>query len=144
MDSTDTSGSDGIDGAHETGCTDWIADPVTFESVESVVEANLSAYPASNFGKANANRAADAAQKAVPKAQAMLDSRGDELSPEWRAMLQLRVDHPTASLTELANKIGWTKDEFASRLRRALSGEKRRQRNTATTQRQTQQHSNTH
>ncbi len=74
---------------------------------------------------ANARRSRAAAERQAQQARralAVLTERGD-LYDHWAAVLQQRVNNPTASLRDLAAAMTppMTKDAFAAQLRRALT-----------------------
>lgn len=55
---------------------------------------------------------------AVTLAQRLLP----DASSVYRDVLQARIDHPDESLAEIAARLGWPKNTYATRLRRALAG----------------------
>ncbi|WP_143235467.1 helix-turn-helix domain-containing protein [Paractinoplanes atraurantiacus] len=67
---------------------------------------------------ANLRRQGTAAARTVVAAQAALRLCDQ---PDFRRVLETRVAHPEASLSELAAQCGMTKDAYSSRLRRALA-----------------------
>lgn len=72
------------------------------------------------FGHANHQRAAAAAEQMVARAREALAD--PDCPPEYRDVLAARVKHPNATLAGLAARCGLTKDAYASRLRRAVTG----------------------
>ncbi|GAT07693.1 MULTISPECIES: helix-turn-helix domain-containing protein [Mycolicibacterium] len=72
---------------------------------------------------ANMRRARETGQRTSAQAQQVLaELLASGRYPHWVAVLQHRVDHPTASLRELAQTMvpPMTKDAYAAQLRRAL------------------------
>jgi hypothetical protein len=67
---------------------------------------------------ANAERNQQAAAETVHAARVRLTTATD---PERRAVLTARIEHPDATLAELAVLLGVSKDAYAARLRRALA-----------------------
>ncbi len=79
---------------------------------------------------ANARRAADGAAATVAATRTALDTlepRLADIPGHLVAAARLRIEHPTDSLPELAERCNLTKDAFAGRLRRliALAGRAR-------------------
>jgi len=72
-----------------------------------------------SFEDSNGVRAAEAGAR---RAQAASEALPRTIEPLHRQVLQLRIDDPTASLTQLASRCNppMTKDSYASHLRRAL------------------------
>jgi hypothetical protein len=77
---------------------------------------------------ANRRRCVEAAARTVPEARRALRSlelfspapRDRMVHIEYRAVLFMRLAMPEATLAELAGAMGFTKDAYASQLRRAL------------------------
>lgn len=74
------------------------------------------------FARANADRTRTAATQANARITIALDRLGDNVPTDLAHAAQLRLQHPTASLTELAalNDPPISKDAIAGRLRRLL------------------------
>ena len=89
-----------------------------YEARAVVGEAKANANRVTNFDAANAGRTAVAAAR-QGEALERLDPEG--LPPALREMLGLRLEHPDASLAELARLGGLTKSAANHRLRRLLS-----------------------
>jgi DNA-binding transcriptional regulator WhiA len=74
--------------------------------------------------RANERRAENACARTVPAALEAIDVIGrQEASPtgqQYLEVLFLRVDHPTLTLTQLAESMGISKAAYSSLLRRAL------------------------
>lgn len=88
-----------------------------YEARAVLGEAKANANRVTNFDSANAQRVAHAAAR-QQKALANLDPEG--LPPALREMLDLRLEHPDASLSELARLGGISKSAANHRLRRLL------------------------
>lgn len=88
-----------------------------YEARAVVGEAKAHANRVTNFDAANAGRTAKAAVKQLEALQT-LDP--DELPGALRDMLELRIMHPDASLSELARIGGMSKSAVNHRLRRLL------------------------
>ena len=88
-----------------------------YEARAIVGEAKANANRVTNFDAANANRTAVAAAS-QGEALESLDPNG--LPPALRAMLELRLEHPDASLAELARLGGLSKSAANHRLRRLV------------------------
>lgn len=83
----------------------------------------------------NAERHRDAAAVQVERAELAIErvrrsqpfhAHTAVVLDRYRQALQLRIDHPDATLAELADKACWSKDRYAAVLRRALKyGSKR-------------------
>src|ERR671912_283580 len=93
-----------------------------YEARAVLGEAKANANRVTNFDAANAGRTATAAARQHKALQAIDPER---LPPALKEMLELRLDHPDASLAELARLGSLTKSAANHRLRRlvALSGE---------------------
>jgi DNA-binding protein WhiA len=93
-----------------------------YEARAVLGEAKANANRVTNFDAANAGRTATAAARQHKAFQAI---DPDHLSPALREMLELRLEYPDASLTELAHLGNLSKSAANHRLRRlvALSGE---------------------
>jgi cell division protein WhiA len=89
-----------------------------YEARAVLGEAKANANRVTNFDAANAGRTATAAAR-QQKALQTLDPGG--LSPALREMLELRLEHPDASLAELARLGDLSKSAANHRLRRLLS-----------------------
>jgi cell division protein WhiA len=89
-----------------------------YEARAVLGEAKANANRVTNFDAANAKRTAIAAAR-QQRALATLDPR--ELPPALREMLELRLEHPDASLAELARFGGLSKSAANHRLRRLVS-----------------------
>lgn len=76
-----------------------------------------------NLHRANVRRRDEAAAWTVDAAARVL-AAGPRL-PQHRPVLLLRVEHPGASLAELAVLAGMSKDRYAAQLRRAVSPPRR-------------------
>ena len=70
---------------------------------------------------ANSRRARDAASTATRQAQEALDILGDNCPPRLAAVARLRLQYPDATISELAEHDGVTKDVIAGRLRRLFT-----------------------
>lgn len=57
-----------------------------------------------------------------PAATALAQRLLPHTSSVYRDVLQARIDHPDESLAQIAARLGWTKNTYATRLRRALTG----------------------
>jgi hypothetical protein len=57
-----------------------------------------------------------------PAAVALAQRLLPDTSSVYRDVLQARIDHPDESLAQIADRLGWTKNTCATRLRRALTG----------------------
>ncbi len=88
-----------------------------YEARAVVGEAKANANRITNFDAANAGRTATAAAR-QQKALESLDPKG--LPPALREMLELRLEHPDASLAELARLGGTSKSAANHRLRRLV------------------------
>jgi DNA-binding protein WhiA len=88
-----------------------------YEARAVVGEAKANANRATNFDSANAGRTALAATR---QAEALRDLDPEVLPPALREMLELRLEHPDASLSELARLGGLTKSAANHRLRRLM------------------------
>jgi DNA-binding protein WhiA len=88
-----------------------------YEARAVLGEAKANANRITNFDAANAGRTATAAAR-QQRALAALDPRG--LPPALREMRELRLEHPDASLTELARLGGLSKSAVNHRLRRLV------------------------
>lgn len=89
-----------------------------YEARAIVGEAKANANRVTNFDSANAGRTAQAAAKQ----QRALESLDGENLPEALAeMLSLRLEHPDASLTELARLSGLSRSAVNHRLRRLVA-----------------------
>jgi cell division protein WhiA len=89
-----------------------------YEARAVLGEAKANANRVTNFDAANAKRTAIAAAR-QQRALATLDPR--ELPPALREMLELRLEHPDASLAELARLGDLSKSATNHRLRRLVS-----------------------
>jgi len=89
-----------------------------YEARAVLGEAKANANRVTNFDAANAGRTATAAAR-QQKAFTTIDP--EHLSPALREMLELRLEYPDASLTELAQLGGLSKSAANHRLRRLLS-----------------------
>ena len=89
-----------------------------YEARAVLGEAKANANRVTNFDAANAGRTATAAAR-QQKAFESLDP--DDLPPTLREMLELRLEHPDASLTELARLGDISKSAANHRLRRLVS-----------------------
>jgi DNA-binding protein WhiA len=89
-----------------------------YEARAVLGEAKANANRVTNFDAANAERTAIAAAR-QQRALATLDPR--ELPPALREMLELRLEHPDASLAELARLGDLSKSATNHRLRRLVS-----------------------
>ncbi|MEB3021275.1 helix-turn-helix domain-containing protein [[Mycobacterium] crassicus] len=69
---------------------------------------------------ANRQRNATLTPRIVEFARIALDTKYELLSDRERFVAQLRVDHPTDTLTQLAERAEITKDACSSALRRAV------------------------
>ncbi|MGV3712239.1 DNA-binding protein WhiA [Pseudolysinimonas sp.] len=71
----------------------------------------------------NARRSRRAAEMTVPVLRVVLERRGDAMPERMRAVVQLRIEHPDASLSELGRLTDppTSKDAVASLIRRALA-----------------------
>jgi hypothetical protein len=65
----------------------------------------------------NSRRARTAAEAQITRARAALTVLGDRVNPVHAETAQLRIDHPHESLTQLARRLGVSKDVVAGRLR---------------------------
>ena len=81
-------------------------------------EAKANANRVTNFDAANAGRTATAAARQQEAFEAL---NPDELPPALREMLELRLDHPDASLAELARLGELSKSAVNHRLRRLVA-----------------------
>ena len=88
-----------------------------YEARAVLGEAKANANRITNFDAANAGRTATAAAR-QQRALAALDPRG--LPPALKEMRELRLEHPDASLTELARLGGLSKSAANHRLRRLV------------------------
>jgi len=75
----------------------------------------------SRLAASNGERQRAAAAEASVRAQAALDSLGDRCPPPLAAAARLRIEHPDASLAELGELAGLSKDSVASSLRRLFA-----------------------
>ena len=93
-----------------------------YEARAVLGEAKANANRVTNFDAANAGRTATAAAR---QQRAFQNLDPERLPPALKEMLELRLDHPDASLAELARLGSLTKSAANHRLRRlvALSGE---------------------
>jgi hypothetical protein len=73
-----------------------------------------------HLAAANAARAAKVAEKSVVLVKQALDSIGSSVPDNLRKVGQARIDNPTASLQELADLMGVTKDSYSGAIRRLL------------------------
>ena len=89
-----------------------------YEARAVVGEAKANANRVTNFDAANADRTAVAAAR---QGEALENLEPEGLPPALREMLELRLEHPDASLAELARLGGLTKSAANHRLRRLLS-----------------------
>lgn len=89
-----------------------------YEARAVLGEAKANANRVTNFDAANAGRTATAAARQQKMLEAV-DPR--QLPPALREMLELRLEHPDASLTELARLGGSSKSAANHRLRRLLA-----------------------
>ena len=89
-----------------------------YEARAVLGEAKANANRVTNFDAANAGRTATAAAN-QQKALEVLDP--EHLSPALREMLELRLEYPDASLTELAQLGNISKSAANHRLRRLVS-----------------------
>ncbi len=88
-----------------------------YEAKAILGEAKANANRVTNFDSANAGRTA----KAAARQQKILETLDPATLPEaLRDMLSLRLDHPDASLTELASLGGISKSAANHRLRRLV------------------------
>ncbi len=80
------------------------------------------------LSQANSARASQAGQHIAEKVRLALDILGSDVPPEWICAAQLRIAHPDASNTELAERCipPMTKHTFAGRLRRLISAAEQR------------------
>jgi DNA-binding protein WhiA len=85
-------------------------------------QARLTGYRLSNFQDANGHRAARAAAAACARVERALVILGDDIPDHLRAAGRLRLEHPDASLEDLARLTDppLTKDAVAGRIRRLL------------------------
>jgi DNA-binding protein WhiA len=88
-----------------------------YEARAVLGEAKANANRITNFDAANAGRTATAAAR-QQQALGALDPR--KLPPALREMLELRLEHPDASLTELARLGDLSKSAANHRLRRLV------------------------
>ena len=86
-----------------------------------VTERRRGGLDSAGLREANERRSREGCVKQVGLARAQLSAHGDELPARYRAALQLRVAHPTASLTEIAADCGLTKPAYWRLLARALA-----------------------
>jgi DNA-binding protein WhiA len=89
-----------------------------YEARAVLGEAKANANRITNFDAANAGRTATAAAR---QQRAFENLDPENLPPALREMLQLRLEHPDASLAELAHLGGLTKSSANHRLRRLVS-----------------------
>jgi DNA-binding protein WhiA len=89
-----------------------------YEARAVLGEAKSNANRVTNFDAANAGRTATAAARQM-QALESLDTR--RLPPALREMLELRLEHPDASLAELASLGDLSKSAANHRLRRLVS-----------------------
>jgi DNA-binding protein WhiA len=97
-----------------------------YEARAVLGEAKANANRVTNFDAANAGRTATAAAR---QQRAFQNLDPENLPPALREMLELRIENPDASLTELARLGGVSRSATNHRLRRlvALSGEPERE-----------------
>ena len=88
-----------------------------YEARAVVGEAKANANRVTNFDAANAGRTAVAAAR---QSEALESLDPGRLPPALREMLELRLEHPDASLAELARLGGLTKSAANHRLRRLI------------------------
>lgn len=88
-----------------------------YEARAVVGEAKANANRATNFDSANASRTARAA---TSQAEALARLDPETLPPALREMLELRLEHSDASLTELAQLSGLSRSAANHRLRRLV------------------------
>ena len=89
-----------------------------YEARAVVGEAKANANRVTNFDAANAVRTALAATR---QQEVLANLNPEELSPALREMLELRLEHPDASLVELARLGSLTKSAANHRLRRLVA-----------------------
>jgi DNA-binding protein WhiA len=89
-----------------------------YEARAVLGEAKANANRVTNFDAANASRTATAAAR---QQQALETLDPGKLPPALREMLELRIEHPDASLAELAHLGGLSKSAANHRLRRLVS-----------------------
>lgn len=77
--------------------------------------------PDTNRGRVRANQERARAGAARTAAQAR-DALARECTPQARIVLQARIDHPEATLTEVAAHLGMSKARYSNQLYRALAG----------------------
>lgn len=88
-----------------------------YEARAVVGEAKANANRATNFDSANAGRTAAAGAR---QAEVLRALDPGELPPALREMLELRLEHPDASLADLARLGGLSKSAANHRLRRLM------------------------